>query len=190
MAARDIELSTERLRLRRFAPDDVPALVALDRDPLVRRYVEDGQPVNPETAAGMIRHWNDRWPPDGRLGFWAAVDRRSGAFVGWFHLRPGDGRPDTEPELGYRLVRSAWGRGFATEGALALVDHAFADARVQRVVAETMVVNTASRRVMEKCGLRLVRVFHAEWPARIADDEHGDVEYEITRADWPARGSR
>jgi RimJ/RimL family protein N-acetyltransferase len=55
---------------------------------------------------------------------------------------------------------------------------------VERVVAETMVVNTASRRVMEKAGLTLVRTFHQEWPDRIPGDEHGDVEYALTRADW------
>jgi len=52
------------------------------------------------------------------------------------------------------------------------------------VLAETMVVNTASRRVMEKCGMTVTRVFHQEWPYRIPGDEHGDVEYELTRQTW------
>jgi RimJ/RimL family protein N-acetyltransferase len=47
-----------------------------------------------------------------------------------------------------------------------------------------MTVNTASRRVMEKAGLRYVRTFHQEWPDRIDGDEHGDVEYALTRAAW------
>ena len=47
-----------------------------------------------------------------------------------------------------------------------------------------MVVNTGSRRVMEKAGMREVRMFHADWPVRIPGDEHGDVEYAITRAEW------
>jgi RimJ/RimL family protein N-acetyltransferase len=47
-----------------------------------------------------------------------------------------------------------------------------------------MVVHEASRRVMEKSGLRVVRVFHADWPDRIPGDEHGDVEYALDRADW------
>jgi RimJ/RimL family protein N-acetyltransferase len=49
-----------------------------------------------------------------------------------------------------------------------------------------MAVNAASRRVMEKTGLRYVRTFHAEWPDRIDGDEHGDVEYAITRQEWAA----
>lgn len=91
--------------------------------------------------------------------------------------------PD-EPELGYRLRKAAWGMGYATEGARALVDKAFTDLGASRVFAETMVVNTASRGVMEKSGLRLIRQFHADWPVRIPGDEHGDVEYAITRAEW------
>ena len=49
-----------------------------------------------------------------------------------------------------------------------------------------MVVNTASRRVMEKCGMTVTRVFHQEWPYRIPGEEHGDVEYELTRQTWRA----
>ena len=49
-----------------------------------------------------------------------------------------------------------------------------------------MVVNVASRRVMEKAGLRFVRMFHQPWPERIAGDEHGDVEYALTRDEWEA----
>jgi len=58
------------------------------------------------------------------------------------------------------------------------------------VVANAIVVNTASRRVMEKSGLRRGRLFYADWPVRIDDDEHGDVEYAITREEWLAGASR
>ena len=58
---------------------------------------------------------------------------------------------------------------------------------MERVVAETMAVNLGSRRVMEKCGLTLVRTFHQDWPDAIEGSEHGDVEYALTRADWEAR---
>ena len=48
------------------------------------------------------------------FGFWAAVERSTGQFIGWFHLRPDEGAQPGEVELGYRLRRSAWGRGYAT----------------------------------------------------------------------------
>jgi RimJ/RimL family protein N-acetyltransferase len=119
-------------------------------------------------------------------GFWAAVDPLSGDFLGWFHLRPGRDSPPDEPELGYRLRRAVWGRGLATEGSRALIDAAFTEHGARRVYATTMVVNAASRRVMEKVGMRLVRSFHGEWPEAIPGDEHGDVEYAITRTQWEA----
>ena len=78
------------------------------------------------------------------------------------------------------------GKGFASEGSIALVDKAFRDLGARRVYAEAMAVHGASRRVMEKAGLRLVRTFYADWPVRIPGDEHGDVEYAITRQEWAA----
>jgi RimJ/RimL family protein N-acetyltransferase len=92
-----------------------------------------------------------------------------------------------EPELGYRLRRGAWGAGFATEGARALIGKAFRELGARRVYATTMAVNTGSRRVMEKAGMRPVRLYHDEWPERIPGDEHGDVEYAITQEDWASR---
>jgi len=118
------------------------------------------------------------------------VEKESGRFLGWFHYRPGEGAGELEPELGYRLHRFAWGRGYASEGSRALVDHGFRELGVQRVTAETMAVNVASRRVMEKAGLHCVRTFHADWPYRIPGDEHGDVEYALTREEWLAEAAR
>jgi RimJ/RimL family protein N-acetyltransferase len=118
------------------------------------------------------------------------MERSTGAFLGWFHLRPDKGAPADEPELGYRLRRSAWGQGYTTEGSRALIDKAFHELGARRVVASTMVVNTASWRVMEKSGMRRVRLFHADWPVKIDGDEHGDVEYAITREEWLAGETR
>lgn len=59
---------------------------------------------------------------------------------------------------------------------------------MQRVFAQTMAVNLASRRVMEKAGLRYARTFHPEWDTPIAGAEHGGVEYELHRTDWAERG--
>jgi RimJ/RimL family protein N-acetyltransferase len=95
-----------------------------------------------------------------------------------------------EPELGYRLRKSSWGKGYATEGSRALIHTAFTALGARRVYAETMVVNLASRRVMEKAGLRQVRVFHQPWPDPIEGDEHGDVEYALTKSEWERQAAR
>ena len=65
-----------------------------------------------------------------------------------------------------------------------MIDRGFRSGCVARVVAETMVVNTGSRRVMEKAGMTLVRTFHANFPIHITGGEKGDVEYAITQAGW------
>ncbi len=178
-------LETDRLVLRQFTPADVDHLVELDADLEVMHFITGGRPTpRAEIEQEVLPAWLDYYTRTARLGFWAAEDKATGQFVGWFHLRPGEGHGDEEPELGYRLRRTAWGKGYATEGCRALIDMAFAELGVQRVLAETMAVHTASRRVMERSGLRLVREFHADWPYPIPGDELGDVEYAITRAEW------
>jgi RimJ/RimL family protein N-acetyltransferase len=186
-----VELETDRLILRRFTEDDADLIVDLDGDPDVRRYVQL-QPTTREEAAGEIlpawlRHY-ERYPG---YGFWAAVERASGEFIGWFHLRPGLSDPrDDEPELGYRLRRVAWGKGYATEGSRALIERAFTELGARRVWAETMAVNAASRRVMEKAGLRFIGPVFNDWPEKLPGDEHGDVQYAITHAEWLADRER
>ncbi len=184
-----VYLETPRLLLRRFTTDDVDALVALDADPAVMRYINGGHPTSYEEIAGdTLPAFLAYYERGASWGFWAAIEKASGQFLGWFHLRPHRGDPDDEPELGYRLVASSWGRGYASEGSLALIDKAFSELGAQRVYAQTMAVNTASRRVMEKAGLRFVRAFVADWPVRIDGDEHGDVEYGLTRREWQSAG--
>jgi RimJ/RimL family protein N-acetyltransferase len=181
-------LETDRLRLRAFTSEDVENLLDLDADPEVVHYITGGAATPREEVVNEILPAFLRYPesPSG-YGFWAAEEKATGAFLGWFHLRPhADDAPD-EPELGYRLRREAWGMGYATEGSLALIDRAFGELGARRVYAETMVVHTASRRVMEKAGMELVRTFRADWPVRIPGDEEGDVEYAISRETWLAR---
>ena len=117
---------------------------------------------------------------------WATVETRSGAFVGWFSLRHVG---DRVGELGFRLRRDAWGRGFASEGAIALVAMGFADQDLARIAATTMAVNSASRRVMEKTGLTHVRTIYPSWRNPLPGSELGEVEYEITRQEWEAKRS-
>jgi RimJ/RimL family protein N-acetyltransferase len=180
-------LHTERLLLRDAAPGDLDLLVRLDADEGVKRYIDGGAAVDIEEVRERLEWWLGYHERSPGYGFWLAFGRDGGEFLGWFHLRPGEDRADDEPELGYRLHRATWGQGVASEASARLVDHAFADQQARLVYATTMAVNAASRRVMEKVGMRLVRTFHADWPVRIPGDEHGDVEYAITREEWEAR---
>ena len=186
-ASVEVFLETPRLVLRKFTSDDLQLLVDLDGDPGVKRFIDNGAPVDRREVAEDLDWWLGYYDRFDGLGFWAAEDAAGGEFVGWFHFRPGDGAGPLEPELGYRLRRAAWGRGLATEGSRALIDKGFTELAIERVYAQTMAVNTGSRRVMEKSGMRFVRTFETAWPIRIPGDEAGDVEYEITREDWEFR---
>jgi len=180
----DVFLQTGRLRLRRFTAADAGHLVALDGDPEVMRYLTNGRPTPREVVEGEVLPSILRCYEHSEAGRWAAEDPADGGFLGWFSLQPPPDGGTAELDLGYRLRSSAWGRGYATEGARALVRKAFADLGTQRVFAQTMAVNTRSRRVMEKAGLRYLRTFHLEWDDPIPGTEHGEVEYELLRAQW------
>ena len=166
---------TERLELRPLRPDDVELLVDLDRDPEVMRYLTGGRPSTRAEVTELVAH---------AIGHrWIATDRATGDFVGWFALWPtGPG----ELELGYRLRRTHWGRGLASEGARFLLDLALRGWGIERVWAQTMAVNDRSRRVLERCGLRHHRTVHLEWDDPIPGTEHGEAEYEVRREEWTA----
>ncbi|MFF3457300.1 GNAT family N-acetyltransferase [Streptomyces sp. NPDC002730] len=178
-------LVTDRLALRPFSEADVDHLLDLDNDPEVMRFINGGRPttreaVRAESLPRFLRHY----PCIDNRAFWAAEERTTKEFLGWFVFRPLDVHSSAVVELGYRLGRAAWGRGYATEGSRALIHKGFSELGVERVVANTMTANARSRRVMEKAGLTYVRTFFEEWPDIIEGSELGDVEYELTWADW------
>ena len=178
-------LETERLVLRRFTTGDVDNLVGLDADPDVMRFVSGGIPtsrdeIENEFLPAFLGYYQ-RYQP---YGFWAAIEKSTGDFLGWFHFRPREGTAPAQVELGYRMRKSAWGKGYATEGSRALIRKGFAESGVQRVTAEAMAANMASRRVMEKAGLTLVRTFSQPWPDATGSHEIEAVEYALDRADW------
>ncbi|HEX8982432.1 MAG TPA: GNAT family N-acetyltransferase [Ktedonobacterales bacterium] len=190
-----IMLETERLRLRRFTYDDIDALVALDSDPEVMRFLNGGVPtpralIESEILPRFLRSYTHG---DG-FGVFAAIEKATGKFLGWFGFRPRKGAAAGEIELGYRLQRVAWGKGYATEGARALIRRGFTDLGVQRVMATTYQDNLPSRRVMERAGLRFVRAYRmapeelaAEATSFVSADDlwdGDDVEYALTRSDW------
>lgn len=174
-------LQTPRLTLGPCCPADCADFVALEQDPDVMRFLNGGNAVDRARAdpdAGFLM------PTGTEPHVWTARHREGGAFVGWFCLWPED---DALAELGYRLRRAEWGQGLAVEGARALVDWGFSSAGYDRVVATTMAVNHASRRVMEKIGMDHVRTEHLDWPDPFPGTEEGEVWYAVTRQGWSDR---
>ncbi len=152
------EFVTERLRLRGWRRGDAPALAAMNADPEVMRYIGSGAKPYAEAlerAESLVRE-----PPGDGLGLWAieewatdewATDESgTGVFHGWAGLFPLDGTE--EIELAYRLARSSWGRGIATEAARPLLAYGFDELRLEPIAAITAPENRASRRVLDKLG--------------------------------------
>jgi RimJ/RimL family protein N-acetyltransferase len=195
-----VYLETERLMLRRFTAADADNLVALDGDPDVMRYISGGPPTPREMIErDILPRWLAYYDEHPGFGHWAAVERAGGSFLGWFGFHPSDGADPAEVELGYRLRKTAWGKGYATEGSRALIRRGFTELGVCRVVAGTYQDNIGSRRVMEKAGLTLVRSYRPtleelaahgtyDTAAALLDLFPGDdVEYALERADWERR---
>ena len=144
-------LQTLRLDLREFIAADFDDLCRLDSDPRVMKYIGNGKPAMHATVLRMLVRVI-RYPalyPD--LGIWRASRRDTGAFIGWFSLKYAGKSADIE--VGYRLVPQAWGQGFATEGARALVDYGFDDLDLDRIIGVTHRGNRVSQRVLMKAGM-------------------------------------
>lgn len=184
-------LETERLVLRQFTADGADLLIELDSDPEVMRYLTGGEPSVPpsvvrERVIPNVLATYERW--EGRFGLLAAYEKDSGDFIGWFQLRPEREGPLDEVELGYRLRRDAWGKGHATEAARALLRKGFSELGLRVVWGETMGVNVASQKVMEKAGMSVV----AEIPTPddmqgVEGAERGGFRFEITKEQWVRR---
>lgn len=155
-AALSAPLLTERLELRpwRDEPADLDAYAALCADPDVMRFIGDGDPLTRPQAAAQLSRFADHWRQHG-FGLRAAVLRESGEIAGFVGVARA-GQPGVRPgdvEIGWRLARRHWGRGLATEGALAVRDHAFAQLRLARLVAFVRPANAASIAVMGKIAM-------------------------------------
>jgi RimJ/RimL family protein N-acetyltransferase len=180
------ELETARLCLRRFVAEDAERAWELDSDPEVMRFITGGtRRPREEFEQGPLPRMLQSYSQGRQFGFWSATLRTSGLWIGWFHLRPEKEAP-YEMDLGYRLRRDVWGQGLATEGSRELLRQSFTQWNVPRVIAHTLSVNAASRRVMEKCGMRLERefVFPESWLPGWNEEKRRAVRYRVDAAEY------
>jgi RimJ/RimL family protein N-acetyltransferase len=145
-------MHTARLELRPLSDGNLDDLVELDGFAMIRDVIDPFGDLIPSARAR--RDYERRLI--GRTDFQGAVELGSGRFVGWFQVEAVGG-PRSEVELGYRLRPDMWGRGYATEGAAALLAAAVGRPDVPRVYAHALLSNPASIRVMEKIGMSYVR---------------------------------
>jgi RimJ/RimL family protein N-acetyltransferase len=178
-------LHTERITLVPLADGHLEWEFELDSDPEVMRYLSGRASTREEVESSHATRMAAALKVDG-LGFWVGlVDDE---FVGWWTLQPAHGpdQPDDRDvaDLGYRLLRRHWHRGLASEGSRELMRYGFDEIRLDRIIAQTLTVNAASRAVMERIGLTYVRTFPTSTTAPVEGVGQGEVEFEMTRKQW------
>jgi RimJ/RimL family protein N-acetyltransferase len=146
------EIETARLCLRHWLPGDRAAFAAMNADPLVMEHFP--HVLSPDESDALADRIDAHFERHG-FGLWATEIRGSVPFAGFVGLAvPSFEAPFTPcVEVGWRLAREHWGRGFATEGAQAAVEFAARDLRLHEIVSYTVPDNQRSRRVMEKLGM-------------------------------------
>lgn len=172
-------IQTERLIFRKFRPDDLPLLIEQRSDPEVNRYLGGTKFQNPSALAKRLEFYLECYERYG-FGTCAMLWKETGVMIGSAGIQP---LAETdEIEVGYSIIKEFWGRGLGTEAAMGWLAFGFGNAGLSRIVAVADEENTASRRVMEKCGMRFERnAFHYGRPV---------VLYAISHDEFRARQSR
>jgi RimJ/RimL family protein N-acetyltransferase len=145
------DLRTDRLTLRSWQESDIKPWASMNADPQVREYL--GDLLTYEQSAASAAHFQAQLDELG-YGFWAVEVSSTGEFIGFTGLDQVDeGMPFTGIEIGWRLARSAWGHGYATEAALAGLAYGFETLGLPEILAVTTATNLRSQAVMRRIGM-------------------------------------
>ncbi|MCC3653131.1 GNAT family N-acetyltransferase [Streptomyces sp. S07_1.15] len=151
-------IETERLVLRRWRAEDLAPMAAVNSDPEVMRWIRDGSVRTGRQTAEAIAGWEREWDAEG-YGLFAVELRETGELAGFTGLSVPRFLPEVLPavEIGWRLGRSFWGRGLATEAARAALRFGRAHPGLPRIVSVVQTGNRASERIVHKLGMSLER---------------------------------
>jgi len=153
--------NTKRLRFRFLTANDSDLFFDLDQDPEVMKYINGGIISTRQTIAAWYTPRLASYADQERgWGLWGVFLTEDDSYLGWILVRPmhffTDERDDTDLEVGWRFFRSAWGRGYATEAAQAVMNHLESKSACERFTAHAKKENTASINVMQKLGMTFV----------------------------------
>jgi ribosomal-protein-alanine N-acetyltransferase len=159
-----IFIETDRLILRELLPSDAEGMFELDSDPEVHRYLGNNPIRHVDQAKQIIDHVRRQYVDVG-IGRWAMEEKETGNFLGWAGLKlnrePMNNHVDYY-DVGYRLLKKHWGRGYATEAAKASLDYGLSRLNLTDIYGIADANNLASRKVLEKIGLQFVEAFDFE----------------------------
>ncbi|MEU1389622.1 MULTISPECIES: GNAT family N-acetyltransferase [unclassified Nonomuraea] len=145
------ELRTDRLILRRWRDSDLEPWAAMNADPEVREHL--GDLLTREQSDASVSRFQAEFDQRG-YGWWAVEVEATGEFIGFAGLdEVDDHMPFTGVEIGWRLARSAWGQGYATEAALTVLAHGFDALELPEILAVTTATNLRSQAVMRRIGM-------------------------------------
>ena len=149
---------TKRLLLREFHEDDADEIYHMNLDPEVMRYVHDPPFKNVEESREFIKNY-DHYKIYG-FGRWTVLDKETGEFLGWCGLKK---HPEYEEcDVGYRFKRKHWGKGYATESAVASLELGFKKFNMPAIIGRALKMNTASVKVLQKLGMQYFKRFDFE----------------------------
>lgn len=180
------EPSTSRLELRQWHECDRTPFAALNSDPLVMEHFP--APLNRDQSDALMGRCVEQLQRDGN-GRWAVQIRASGEFIGFVGLAMPGWEAAFTPctEIGWRLARSAWGHGYATEAANTVLARAFGPLGLDEVVSFTTTHNLRSQRVMQRIGMTHGLSEDFDHP-RVADGPlRRHVLYRLSKTDWEGR---
>lgn len=156
-------IETERLLFRELLPSDAQAMFELDSDPEVVKYVGVELHTHIGQTQQLIEMIRQQYRDYG-IGRWAVILKETNEFIGWAglkYIKELNDRQDNY-DLGYRFLKRHWGKGYGTESARAFIDFGFNEMQLARISAYIDVENTASQKILEKCGLTFTNTFMDE----------------------------
>ena len=180
-------LETERLSLRRWRDEDREPFARINRDPAVMEFFPAllSRAESDELVDRSEAHFQQHG-----FGPWAAEERASKEFIGFVGLSVPGFEAAFAPcvEIGWRLANSHWGKGLATEGARAAMQHAFESLKLPGLVSFTVPANVRSRRVMEKLGMMHNPADDFDHPnVPMGNRLRRHVLYRLSRKEWGQR---
>lgn len=173
-----IHCETPRFILRELEETDAEGIFELDSNPVVHKYLGNNPIKTLQEAKDIIQHVRKQYLDNG-IGRWAIVDKSTNEFIGWAGMKWNTNTFNNQQnfyDIGYRLIERHWGKGIATECAIASLNYGFETLNAEKLLGIAHIDNIGSNKILQSIGLKFKEAFKHE-----GDDCNW---YELTREEW------